>query len=61
MNVVGWCFVKASISSVINNSFRTPRCLDKNGQEDCDECTKLRIRPEERNAWTKVVKRIVMN
>ena len=35
--------------------------MDKSGQEDCDEWTKLKMRPEERDAWTKVVKRIVMN
>ena len=33
MNLVGWCFVEASISSVITNSSRTPRCMDKSGQE----------------------------
>ena len=60
MNAVGWCFVEASISSVIKNSFRTPRCTDKSGQEDCDECTKLKIRPEKRDAWTKVFKRVVI-
>ena len=36
-------------SSVIKNSFRTPRRMDKSGQEDCDEKTKLKIRPEERD------------
>ena len=61
MNAVGRCFVKASIPSVIKNSFRTPRGMDKGGQEDCDERTKLKIRTEEREAWTKVVKRIAMN
>ena len=35
--------------------------MDKSGQEDCDERTKLKIRPEEGDAWTKVVKRIVTN
>ena len=35
--------------------------MDKSGQEDCAEWTKLKMRPEERDAWTKVVKRIVMN
>ena len=56
-----WCLVEASISSVIKNSFRTPRCMNKSGQEDCDERTKLKIRPKKRDAWTKVVKRIVTN
>ena len=32
------------------NSFRTPRCMDKSGQEDCDEWTKLKIRPEDPDA-----------
>ena len=27
----------------------------------CDEWTKLRVRPEDRDAWTKVVKRVVTN
>ena len=31
----------------------------KSGQEDCAEWTKLKNRPEERDAWTKVVKKIV--
>ena len=30
------------------NLFRTPRCMDTSGQEDCDE-------------WTKLVKRVVVN
>ena len=46
MNAVGWCFVKASISSVIKNSFRTLRCMDNSGQDDCDEWTKLKKYPE---------------
>ena len=30
------------------NSFGTPRCMDKGGQEDRDEWTKLKICPEDR-------------
>ena len=37
------------------NSFRTSRGMDKSGQEDCDEWTKMEIRPQERDAWTKLV------
>ena len=33
--------------------------MDKSNQEDCGERTKLKIRPEYRDAWTKVIKKIV--
>ena len=61
MNDVVWCFIEASISPVIKNSFRTLRYMDRSGQEDCDEWTKLKIRPQERDAWTKVGKKVLMN
>ena len=32
--------------------------MDKSGQEDCDELTKLKMLPEERDAWTQLVKRV---
>ena len=35
--------------------------MDKSSQEDCEEGTKLKIRPENRDAWTKVAKRVVTN
>ena len=43
------------------NLFRTPRCMDTSGQEDCDEWTKLKICPGVRDAWTNLVKRVVVN
>ena len=44
MNAVGWGLCRG----VDFNSFRTPRRMDKSGQEDCD-------------AQTKLVKRVVAN
>ena len=35
--------------------------MNKSGQESRDECTKLKIRPESHDAWTKVVLEVVMN
>ena len=35
--------------------------MDKSGQEDCDEWTKVKIRPEEHDAWTKLVMIVVTN
>ena len=57
-----WVVLRQGVDFVGHQElFRTRRCMDNSGQEDCGEWTKLKSRPEERDAWTNLFESVVTN